>query len=307
MTFRSTTNLNGIVAAVDGSPTSDSAAAWAAREAARRDVLLTLVYVKPSDEVGPWLDLPISSEYLQERDRLAEEVIEGSHRHIATVLSGTREVRINKLVLDGPKLPVLIDLSKDADLMVVGCRGLGGLARLLLGSTSSALVHHSHSPVAVIHDETIHDETIHGETSVAELEATAPVVVGVDAMPASELAVAIAFDEASRRGVELIAVHTWMNSADFYVDVAYEDLAVQAEEELAQRLAGWSERYPDVVVRRVVGRDNPAHRLIAESHRAQLLVVGSHGRGGFAGQLLGSVSWTVVQAATIPVIVARQG
>ncbi|GAA2568763.1 universal stress protein [Mycolicibacterium diernhoferi] len=297
MTFQSTTNLNGIVAAVDGSPTSDSAAAWAAREAARRDVLLTLVYVKPSDEVGPWLDLPISSEYLQERDRLAEEVIEGSHRHIATVLSGTRDVRTNKLVLDGPKLPVLIDLSKDADLMVVGCRGLGGLARLLLGSTSSALVHHSHSPVAVIHDE----------NSVAELEATAPVVVGVDAMPASELAVAIAFDEASRRGVELIAVHTWMNSADFYVDVAYEDLAVQAEEELAQRLAGWSERYPDVVVRRVVGRDNPAHRLIAESHRAQLLVVGSHGRGGFAGQLLGSVSWTVVQAATIPVIVARQG
>lgn len=291
----SESKIHGIVVGVDGSDASRAATDWAARDAALRGVSLTVVHVLPSAEIGSWVDIPIPADYLAERDRRAEQVVGDALRVAADAVSDAHGIVVHHRVVSGPNVPALVDISKDADMIVVGCRGLGGVQRLLLGSVSSGLVHHSHCPVAVIH----------GEEPVMN-NADAPVVVGIDGSPASELATAIAFEEASRRRVDLVAVHTWMNHADFYVDVAWDGAAAQAEEELAQRLAGWRERYPDVMVRRVVDQDNPAIRLLKESAASQLLVVGSHGRGGFAGLLLGSVSSAVAQSARVPVIVARR-
>jgi nucleotide-binding universal stress UspA family protein len=167
----------------------------------------------------------------------------------------------------------------------------------MLGSVSTGLAQHAHCPVAIVHDD---------EPLTPDL-ANAPVVVGVDGSPASVSATAIAFDEASRRGVDMVAVHACMDwSGADYADMDWSDLEVRGHEVLAERLAGWQERYPDVMVRRAVFADQAARHLIEESEVAQLVVVGSHGRGGFAGMLLGSVGSAVAQVARIPVIIARE-
>jgi nucleotide-binding universal stress UspA family protein len=137
------------------------------------------------------------------------------------------------------------------------------------------------------------------------------VLVGIDGSPESELATAIAFDEASRRKVGLTALHAW--SDESWVDEivtraghSWPELRAVEDEALAERLAGWAERYPDVPVRRLIVRDEPARQLVDQSESAQLVVLGSHGRGGFTGMLLGSISAAVVLMARVPVIVARQ-
>jgi nucleotide-binding universal stress UspA family protein len=195
-------------------------------------------------------------------------------------------------------MPTLLALSKDAEMTVVGCRGRGPINRRLLGSVSRGLIQHAHSPVAVIHDE----------DPLMEYPAQAPVVVGIDGSPVSEAATALAFDEASRRGVDLLAVHVWSDFALFDVPASESEMTAlqqRAEETLAERLAGWQERYPDVHVRSVVALNRPAHQLLEQSESAQLTVVGSHGRGGFTGMLLGSVSTAVAESARMPVLVVR--
>ncbi|MDG4664585.1 universal stress protein [Mycobacterium sp. 236(2023)] len=283
----------GVVVGVDGSAASRVAVDWGARDAAMRRAPLTLVHVLPSAAVQSWIQVPLPSAFYEDEKREATRILADARAVVDAAATGLPE--ITEKVVSGQPVPTLSDLSKNADLLVVGSRGLGKWERRLLGSVSTGLVQHAHCPVAVIHDE----------DPLIPHPADAPVVVGIDGSPASEHATAIAFDQASRRGVDLVAVHTWSDAGYALPEAGWAEIQPEEDLLLAERLAGWQERYPDVTVARVVCRDQPARRLLDESERAQLLVVGSHGRGGFAGMLLGSVGSQVVQSARTPVIVAR--
>jgi len=291
----------GILVGVDGSASALGAVRWAAHDAALRNVPLTLVHVVDAPLPG-WFEVPTPAGFKQWQEERARELIK-SAIEVADQSSGERgPAQIDSKVFYSATVPTLVSLSKEVEMVVVGYRGHGGpLVRNFLGSVSSGLVYHAHCPVAVIHD----DEPL--VTNVAR----APVLVGIDGSPASEAATAIAFDEAARRGVRLIALHAWtdLRVSDFkevFPDLDWDAELSHEEETLSERLAGWQERYPDVVVRPKIEIGEPARPLIEASERSQLIVVGSHGRGGFAGMLLGSVGAAVVNRARIPVIVARQ-
>lgn len=282
----------GVLVAVDGSPQSEAAAAWAAREAVLRGTPLTLAHVIAPVNVG-WPASSFQGSFNDWQRENADLALEQARKavHGSTGTEAPPDIRVE--VMNGPALQTLVDASHDTQLLVVGTRGMGAFGRLLLGSTSSGLAHHAHCPVAIIRHETAPDPAL-------------PVLVGVDGSPSSEAATALAFDEASWRGVDLIALHAW-SDVDLtpVIGSDWHEFERAAGEVLAERLAGWQERYPGVTVRQRVVSDRAAHWLINESENAQLVVVGSRGRGGFKGLLLGSVSSAVVQTAKTPVIVVR--
>ena len=197
---------HGVVVAVDGSPSSQVAVRWAAREAAMRHVPLTVVHVAPSLAVAAstlaWPAGRVPEEVLEIQENEARRVIADAIKVAKDGAAGSDRPEINSELFFGGPVPTLVDLSKDAQMVVVGCRGRTGQHRRLLGSVSTGLIHHAHCPVAVIHDE--------APSSLQS--AQLPVLVGIDGSRASELATAIAFDEASWRGVDLVALHAWSDA-----------------------------------------------------------------------------------------------
>ena len=274
-----------VVAAVDGTRAADGAARWAADYAARHSRRLTLAYVvTPTllDEQNPQLRVRIR----RWRDHRARQMLADVRAHIALSTTATSPT-IDLELRFGAPASELTEMSGDAALLVVGSRFHGSAGGPRLGSVSAAVSYRARCPVAVVHR---YDNDM----------LMKPLVVGIDGSPASEAATAIAFDEASRRGVDLIAVHAWsdvgvipMFGMDWYASQE------RAAEVVAERLAGWQEKYPDVAVERRILCDVPAHDLQAESRRAGLVVVGSRGRGAARTLALGSVATAVAEGTDV--------
>ncbi|MGW1738728.1 universal stress protein [Nocardia sp. NPDC001965] len=277
-----------VVVGVDGSTNSLGAVRWAALAAARYRAPLTMVYaVGAPIDYGPGLSVVAFDNQAMRAE---------GETHIADAEKIAREIaddlEITTAVVDPGPAPTLIERSRRARLVVVGTHGRSAVARGVLGSVSTSLARHAHCPVAVI--PATHREP--GE------RASLPVVVGVDGSPRSKDAVAIAFDEACRAGVGLVAVTIW---SEFFRYVSRAEMQEQARAFQAESLAGYQNDFPDVPVTHVVVEDRPARRLLREAEGAQLVVVGSHGRGGFPGMTLGSTGQAVLHGTSVPLIIAR--
>lgn len=283
-----------VLVAVDGSATSYQAAVWAANEAVlHRRPLHILTSGALQTGWGPGMSL---GEPDLEWLRVDAERVVGEARRVAVAAIPDQNLTITTEVAFEQAAPLLISRSVDAEILVVGSRGLGAFQRGLLGSVGRAVAQHAHCPVAVVHST----------AAIDPVSATLPVLVGVDGTANSVPALALAFEEASRRAVELVALHAFSDASALDLPAfGWEAGRQSADTELAESLAGYAERHPDVPVRRIVVADRPVRSLVDRADSAQLVVVGSHGRGGFSSMLLGSTSTALLHAVETPTIVVR--
>jgi nucleotide-binding universal stress UspA family protein len=279
-----------VVVATDGSPPADRAIAWAAEEAARRRRPLHIVHVTER-----WVyDIPLFPPPGM-RDSLSEEGL----RLLAEAKTRALEVRpdlvVTTEVLRETTVHALCDQSRQAFETVLGHRGLGGFASLLLGSTGLRVAGCASGPVIIVR----------GETTPARGE----VVVGIDLSDGSAAALEYAFDAAAVRSVPLRALHAWqllatLVAAEYAFDLT--EIEQDVRSSLGQALASWRKRHPDVEVVEDVVCEHPVAALADASHQADLVVVGSHGHTGLGAFRLGSVGHGIIHHAHSPVAVVRQ-
>ncbi|HVV09434.1 universal stress protein [Amycolatopsis sp.] len=275
-----------IVVGVDGSEASLRAVRCAAEEARWRHARLRIVHaVEPPA-------FHFTSGYVDTAGVLVKMRAEG--QRIVTEAGETAGgAEVETAVPTIAPAKALLAESRGAQLLVLGMTGQSAFPGLMVGSLPATLAAHAHCPVAVVRGES----------------RQGPIVAGIDGGPWSDAVIGVAIEEAAHRGVPLIAAHAWSDS-EFEGGAVrpyfgWEPVAEAEREILTDTLAGWQNKYPEVVVERVFVRDRPRHLLLEWSRTARLVVVGSRGRGGFAGLLLGSTGQALVHHALGPVLVVR--
>ncbi|WP_214106630.1 universal stress protein [Acrocarpospora catenulata] len=273
-----------IVVGTDGSPDADAAIAWAAADAARKELRLELVHVI---ERGPY-DLPRYPVpgLLEVLGEAAEAMLA---EKVSRVMAGWPSVEVATRVMAGSAVAELRKQAESATELVVGSRGRGGFASALLGSVSLGVAGHAHGTVVVVRSAPVERGQL---------------VVGLSESDSSEPALAHAFAEASLRRVPLRAVYAY--AVPIHVVSLDPDRLRRAQREFARdRLAPWWEKHPEVNVIVDVTSVHPVAALTEASRDADLLVVGNRGHGGMAAAVLGSVSHGVLHHAYCPVAVVR--
>jgi len=301
----STARPKPIVVGVDDSISSRQAVVHAAWEAERRRAPLRLVhgYLVPTPCLTPLAPLLDETMLLSSaQDRLAET---------AQVIRSRRpQLRVETRAVRASGTVALVEESATAGLVVMGKPRLGGFSRSPIGSVAPQVVVNARCPVIVVP---------RSDVVPAPIPGAGPVLVGVDGSATSEAVLGFGFEEAAARGVPLVAAHVWSvpelnglsavgSGIEWASDPSQAQLQLQqtAERTLAEALAGWQERYPQVTVRRWVIHSFGTARVLLDVARevsAGLLVAGSRGRGAVTGAVLGSVSQVLISHAVTPVAI----
>lgn len=284
-----------IVVGIDGSTNSDAALEWAVAEASSRGVPLHVFSAGVYQGEGPkavYDDAAVDAQIAREALAAADERLAAARSRILDSAPGL--VVSVESGLDRAA-DTLVALSERAHLVVVGRSGHGPVVGAVLGSVASRLVTHAQCPVVVVHESTI---AITGKRGVT---------VGVDGSALSELALAHAFEQASVRGVGLHVVHAWWTRATVgQTPDTQRDQIAQERLTLSEAMVGWAEQYPDVEVKVSMPVGPAVLALTEAAHDAELLVVGSRGRGGIRALVLGSVSRGVLKHAACTVVVVPE-
>jgi nucleotide-binding universal stress UspA family protein len=275
-----------ITVGFDGSPASDRALRWAAREAELRGAELTVVYVydRHPHEVDPGGEIHAAA-----AEKLARAVVDGG---VAAAVKIAPTAAVRGLALFGPVSATLVNAAERGSTIVVGNRGRGGFRSLLLGSVSEQVATHAVGPVVVVRGRP---------------DPTGPIVVGIDGSPPAEDALGVAIAEADLRQVPVTAVWAYPVPDPTVVPKGrpYVFDEQDRREAVAPAIERWRETFPNVHVDVDVVEGGAAGALIDASSSAQLVVVGTRGRGGFAGLRLGSIGLHLLHHAHCPVLVLR--